>query len=134
MEIRLINSVRLAFLFGLILITSALYGLSFTGEKEEGNYTWTDIKELGIRGKGWKDDPLLYNRLPARAESMVRDAVWGLSHHTAGFYVRFRSNATSIMANWKLTGKELARGPAHRLMAAASALSLSKVPVPWALT
>jgi hypothetical protein len=108
MEIRFINSMRLAFLSGLILITSALHGLPFTGEKEEGNYAWTDIKELGIRGKGWKDDPLLYNRLPARAETMVRDAVWGLSHHTAGFYVRFRSNATSIMANWKLTSKGLA--------------------------
>ncbi len=65
-------------------------------------YYWTDIRDLGIMGKGWKQDTLLYNRLPAKTEGVVRDPVWSLSTHTAGFYVRFASNAIALRARWKL--------------------------------
>lgn len=92
----------------LILVPVVLHGHPVsTGNGDEG-YIWTDINQLGIRGKGWLEDTLLYNRLPAKAEIMVRDDVWDLSHHTAGFYVQFKTNATSIMANWKLTEEKLA--------------------------
>ncbi len=108
MKIRSLNKMKLGFILGLILIPALIYGHPYVDGPDDGECIWTDILDLGIEGKGWKDDPLLYNRLPAKAETMVRDAVWGLSHHTAGFYVRFKSNATSIKANWKLTGDRLA--------------------------
>ncbi len=108
MKIKSLNKMKLGFILGLILIPALIYGHPFVDGPDDGECIWTDILDLGIEGKGWKEDPLLYNRLPAKAETMVRDAVWGLSHHTAGFYVRFKSNATSIMANWKLTGDRLA--------------------------
>ena len=92
----------------LLLIPVMIQGKHADGIQEEDKYTWTDIQELGIRGKGWVEDPLLYNRLPAKAKNMVRDDVWDLSHHTAGFYVQFKTNATSIMGNWKLTKEKLA--------------------------
>jgi len=38
-----------------------------------------------------------------------------------------------MLALVELTGSVAARGPAQRLMATASALSLRGVPVPWAL-
>jgi hypothetical protein len=108
MKIRSLNKMKLGFILGLILIPALIYGHPFVDGPVDDECIWTDILDLGIEGKGWKDDPLLYNRLPVKAETMVRDAVWGLSHHTAGFYVRFKSNTTSIRANWKLTGDRLA--------------------------
>jgi len=82
-------------------------GQPVTGISDDDVYTWTDIREFGIEGKGWKSDSLYYNRLPAKAGEIVREPVWNLSHHTAGFFVRFLTNATSIKASWGLTGENL---------------------------
>ena len=108
MKIRFLIDMNLVLVLVLILVPVVLHGHPVsTGNGSEG-YIWTDIKQLGIRGKGWAEDPLLYNRLPAKAETMVRNDVWDLSHHTTGFYVQLKTNATSIMANWKLTEEKLA--------------------------
>jgi hypothetical protein len=108
MNIKFLIKMKLVLILGLILMSASMHGHPGTIGEDGDEYLWTDIKELGIRGKGWVDDPLLYNRLPAKAETLVREAVWDLSHHTAGFFVQFKSNATSIMANWKLTEEKLA--------------------------
>jgi len=63
---------------------------------------WVDVRDLGIEGKGWKDTKAFYDRLPARAESKVREPVWNLSHHSAGMCVRFVTDATTIQARWVL--------------------------------
>jgi hypothetical protein len=107
MKIRFLIKMKLVLVLGLILLPAVIDGDPVMNGPDDDAYIWSDIKELGIRGKGWKDDTLSFNRLPAKAESMVREAVWGLSSNTAGFYVRFRSNATSIKANWKLTDEKL---------------------------
>lgn len=99
---------KLVFVLGLILIPAFLQAFPFVDGPDNEGYIWTNIKELGIRGRGWVDEPLVFNRLPANAESKVRDDVWHLSHHTAGLHVRFKSNASSIKANWKLTEEKLA--------------------------
>jgi len=95
----LIFSIMLCTLF----ITTGFSQNAAAGVDDEG-YFWTDIREFGIEGKGWQDD-LDFNRLPAKAEEMVREPVWNLSHHTAGFYVRFITDATFIKAKWSLTGE-----------------------------
>lgn len=69
---------------------------------------WYDAKHLDIEGKGWQDTRSYYDRLPAKAEGKVRDAVWNLSRHSAGILVRFTTDATTIHARWTLTGKNLA--------------------------
>nr|WP_295874864.1 SGNH/GDSL hydrolase family protein [uncultured Chitinophaga sp.] len=43
-----------------------------------------------------------YNRLPAKYEKTVRPAVWALSRNSAGVAIRFRTNATTIGARWKV--------------------------------
>ncbi len=83
-------------------------GQPVNNNSSENGFTWTDIRELTIQGKGWRSDSLYFNRLPASAENIVREPVWHLSHHTAGFYVRFITDATSIKASWGLTEKNLA--------------------------
>jgi hypothetical protein len=48
-----------------------------------------------------------YDRLPARAEGVVRKAVWDLSRDSSGVLVRFVANAPAIHARWSLTDKNL---------------------------
>jgi hypothetical protein len=69
---------------------------------------WTDIREFGVEGQGWRDTDAPYDRLPARAESKVRAAVWRLSRDSAGMHVRFITGATSIQARWAVTSTNLA--------------------------
>ena len=64
---------------------------------------WYDIRELTIEGQGWADTKAPYDRLPARAEGVVPDVVWGLSRHAAGISARFVSDADRIAARWTLT-------------------------------
>lgn len=69
---------------------------------------WTDIRDLGLEGQGWKDTQSPFDRFPARAAGHVPASVWGLSHHSAGMHVRFATDATTIHARWVLTSGNLA--------------------------
>lgn len=69
---------------------------------------WYNAKLLDIEGQAWNELKSPYDRLPAKAEKMVRPAVWSLSHDTAGILVRFRTDATTIKARWTLTSPSLA--------------------------
>jgi GDSL-like lipase/acylhydrolase family protein/SGNH-like hydrolase/esterase family protein len=69
---------------------------------------WTDLRSLEIEGKGWADTKAFYDRLPAKAEGKVRDAVWSLSRHSAGLCARFVTDAPTIHAKWTLSSKSLA--------------------------
>ncbi len=54
-----------------------------------------------IEGQAWADEVgHAYDRLPARAEALVRKPVWGLSRHAAGLMIRFRSNASQIVVRY----------------------------------
>ena len=64
---------------------------------------WSDIKQLGVEGRGWDDTKEFYDRLPAKAEGNVRPPVWDLSRNSAGLCVRFVTDATTIRARWALT-------------------------------
>ncbi len=73
-----------------------------------GDLVWYDIQAFGIEGRGWDDTATPYDRLPDRAQGVVRDPVWQLSQHSAGLCVRFVTDATSISARWKLRRNNLA--------------------------
>lgn len=64
---------------------------------------WYDIRQFGVEGRGWNDTKDFYDRLPARAEGVVRKPVWELSRNSAGMCVRFVTDATAIRARWALT-------------------------------
>lgn len=76
-----------------------------TGAEE----TWIDIRTLGVEGQGWTDTKAHYDRLPVKAEGVVRDAVWNLSRDSAGMHVRFITDATKLRARWAVTSKTLAK-------------------------
>jgi lysophospholipase L1-like esterase len=69
---------------------------------------WHDIRDLVVEGKGWTDTKAFFDRLPAKAEGVVRKEVWGLSRHSAGLCVRFAVDATTISARWSLVSDRLA--------------------------
>lgn len=69
---------------------------------------WYDVREMTVEGKGWTDTKSFFDRLPAKAEGVVRPPVWDLSRDSAGLCVRFTTDATSLRARWKLRSDRLA--------------------------
>lgn len=69
---------------------------------------WYEAALLGVEGKGWQDTVSNYDRLPRKARSLVRDAVWDLSHCAAGLQLRFATDAATLHVRWTLTKEELA--------------------------
>jgi hypothetical protein len=67
------------------------------------NVHWTDLSQFGVEGRGWSDTKSFYDRLPAKAEALVRKPVWDLSRNSAGMCVRFVTDATTLHARWALT-------------------------------
>lgn len=83
---------------------------------------WHDASSLTLEGLGFKDRKSPYDRLPGRAEGVVRPEVWNLSRDSAGVLVRFISDATAIHARWTLTRSRLSG--ANMTPIAASGLDL----------
>jgi hypothetical protein len=79
-----------------------------TYPSSDGKWIWYEAAQLCVEGKGWAETVLPYDRLPAKAKGVVRDAVWGLSKDSAGLCIHFASDAPAIAARWKLTSKSLA--------------------------
>ena len=76
--------------------------------RPDSNLVWYDALTIGLEGQGWQDLAHPYDRLPASAEGVVRDAVWGLSRNSAGISVRFLSDSYTIAATWSLRKASLA--------------------------
>lgn len=81
--------------------------------QEKANQTavhWRDVRDWGVEGKGWPESETdkYFDRLPKRAKGVVRDAVWNLSRHSAGMLTRFRTDATEIWVDYKVTSSSLA--------------------------
>ncbi|MCA9143005.1 MAG: hypothetical protein KDB05_09470, partial [Planctomycetales bacterium] len=96
---------------GLLLSTGLVAGERIDPTKatieENSAVLWYDVRLLGVEGQGWSDTKAKFDRLPAKAEGVVRDAVWGLSHHSAGMAIRFKTDADTIHARWELTSSGL---------------------------
>jgi len=69
---------------------------------------WYDFRLLDVEGQGWSTTVAPYDRLPKKAEGVVRDAVWNLSRHSAGICARFLVDSPEIHARWTLTSERLA--------------------------
>ena len=70
--------------------------------------SWTDIRTLGVEGRGFEKTKSYFDRLPASAEKLVRRPVWSLSQDSAGMSVRFVTAATTLHARWTLRRARLA--------------------------
>jgi hypothetical protein len=98
------------YLLALLIITNFAYGQS-------GNIKWIDPTKMtnqSIDGRGWNDGfTFPYDRLPQKAQSMVRPVLWDLSKHAAGEYINFTSNSSTIYVRLKVKGAQaMAQMPA----------------------
>jgi hypothetical protein len=81
-----------------------------TATPAETDYVWTDVEtsDLVVMGRAFNqtaDGPGGYfNRLPAAANGVVRDAVWKLSQMSTGMFVPFVTTSTEISWNFSLVG------------------------------
>jgi len=71
---------------------------------------WHDVTTWGVEGRGWGDQERKrwFDRLPAKAEGRVTDAVWNLSRDSAGMVARFKTDARAIYARYTVSKKQLA--------------------------
>ena len=69
---------------------------------------WHDARKFTVEGLGFPDRKSPFDRLPSRAEGVVRKAVWDLSRDSSGVLVRFTAAATALHARWSVTNKNLA--------------------------
>lgn len=76
--------------------------------KVEKGVAWYDVAQWGVEGKGWTETERYYDRLPAKAKGVVRDAVWNLSRHSAGMCVQFTTDAPAISARYTLLSPSVA--------------------------
>lgn len=67
------------------------------------NVVYTEASEFPVFGKVSEQTDGRYERLPSELQGVSRDAVWYLGRHSAGLFIRFRSNSTSIHARWEST-------------------------------
>ncbi len=74
----------------------------------EGKLLWYDARLPGVEGQGWSETKAPFDRLPAKAEGVVRPPVWGLSRDSAGLATRFVTDAREIQARWTLNSGSLA--------------------------
>ena len=64
---------------------------------------YKDASVFPLYGKVVEETSARYERLPASLEGVVRDPVWYLGRNSAGLFIRFRSNSTTIYARWEST-------------------------------
>lgn len=70
--------------------------------RTDSTLNWYDIRDLGILSKGWQEVGCDFERLPAKAESLVSKIMCFLSHNTLGLNEQFIINASEIYARWSL--------------------------------
>ncbi|MDA3963885.1 MAG: GDSL-type esterase/lipase family protein [Planctomycetota bacterium] len=61
---------------------------------------WHDLLVEPLDGRAWDDVAKPTDRLPARAESLVREEVWNLSRQPVGLSVTFTTEATELFVRW----------------------------------
>ena len=93
-------------------LTAGFLSFAFASDAQTANaesqLRWFDATELCIEGRGWSDTSHFYDRLPAKAEGVVRAPVWDLSKDSAGMCVRFVTDATELWARWTVRKEKLA--------------------------
>ena len=62
---------------------------------------YTDAAKFPLYGKISEETQTRYERLPAKLETVSRPPVWQLGRNSAGLYIRFKTNSTSIHLKWE---------------------------------
>lgn len=61
---------------------------------------YTDAAQFPLYGKVTENTSERYGRLPQSFEGVVRKPIWRLGSNSAGLFIRFRTNSTSVHLRW----------------------------------
>ena len=86
-----------------IVSVIALAILAFAIDVSAQNVVYTDASAFPLYGKISDATDGRYERLPSEFKTISRGPVWYLGRNSAGLFIRFRSNSTSIHARWEST-------------------------------
>ncbi len=78
----------------------------FSATRDE--LSWTDVVDWPIEGRVFADRKGHYDRLPGRAEAVVRPEVWKLSRDSAGMLVRLQTRSSELHVRYRLSSDRLA--------------------------
>jgi lysophospholipase L1-like esterase len=93
---------RVRRLWGASLLLGAALSAAPGPGASKPTLVWHDLAGLPVEGQGWSDTKAPYDRLPARAESLVRAPVWNFGQDSAGLRIRFVTDAGALRARWRL--------------------------------
>ncbi|MEZ4702002.1 MAG: SGNH/GDSL hydrolase family protein [Rhodothermales bacterium] len=92
----------------LVTTAAAVTALPRSVWAERADLVWHDVRDWGVEGKGWADTKRYFDRLPGKAEGVVRPPVWDLSRHSAGMVTRFVTDSPAIHVRYTLLSDRLA--------------------------
>ena len=86
-----------------IIITASVFLMTAFMSLWAQSVVYTDASAFPVYGKVSENTNTRYERLPSELQGVSRDPVWYLGRNSAGLFIRFRSNSTSIHARWEST-------------------------------
>ena len=90
---------------GFLLLWLLSHLFAFSQDKTYRYYDPATDAAYVMEGQAWAEVQDFYDRLPARAEQMVRKPLWDLSKNSAGLQLRFVSDAGEIIVKYTVAGK-----------------------------
>lgn len=91
----------------LLVVATSVSTAGATTTRSEDALRWIDGDSLAVEGRPFDVRSAPWDRLPAKAESIVRPPVWGNSRHSAGISIRFVSDSPTIAVRWRVTSDRL---------------------------
>lgn len=74
----------------------------------EDSTDWVDVADWEVEGRAWRNTVKPFDRFPAKAEAVLRKAVWDLSRHSAGMVARFSTDSPVVKVRYQLSSSKLA--------------------------
>lgn len=94
----------------LLLTAPAFCSADEAKNKIEKSYQWYEVSTADTEGQGWVGEDLTkpFDRLPAKGEKIVREAVWNLSRHSSGISFQFNTDSNEITLKYRLSSTRVA--------------------------
>jgi lysophospholipase L1-like esterase len=90
-----------------VFLVSLCFSIRGVAQQNLAFKTWDPASSSPsvLEGQAWPQElGHFYDRLPARAEKLVRPALWSLSKNSAGLQLRFQTNAADIKIKYVVSG------------------------------
>lgn len=69
---------------------------------------WHDAADIPVSGQAWAAESAGWARLPGRAKSVVRRAVWKLGRQAAGLHLEFSTDTANLSCEWEVASPRMA--------------------------